>query len=431
MTSEAAAPTRVFVWTWLPGTTTPVVAGVLQATGALLAGEPVLAFRYAASYRARVDAISLFPPELPLSADVLDPTGVPRRDPLHLAGCLRDAAPDAWGRRVINLEVGADPDVALSEATYLLRSGSDRIGALDFQASATDYVPREQHAPLEQLMDAADLVERGEQLPPALAAAVQHGTSIGGARPKALLRDGDRALIAKFSSSTDDRPVVRAEGAAMLLAARAGVDAAPVSVVRASGKDVLLVERFDRPHVTGPDGRSGVGRRLMLSMLTVLGLSEHSARYGSYALMAQHIRSGPWLDVPGTLRELFTRLVVNVVVGNTDDHLRNHAAFWDGTHLSLTPAYDVAPQRRSTNTATQAIGITADGQRASQLRVCHQVADEFLLTAAHADEIIDHVQGAIADGWDEVCDEVGLTASERSTLWGREFAHPYIGYDRP
>ncbi|GAA3810589.1 type II toxin-antitoxin system HipA family toxin [Cellulomonas soli] len=419
--------TRAYVWVWLPGATSPVVAGVLQATGTALAGEPVLAFRYAASYRARPDAISLYPPELPLGSEVLDPTRVAHRDPLALAGCLRDAAPDAWGRRVINLEVGHDPDVHLSEVTYLLRSGSDRIGALDFQESPTQYVPREQRASLDQLMEGAALVERGEHLPPALAA-VGHGTSIGGARPKALLHDGDRHLIAKFSSSTDDRPVVKAEGAAMLLAARAGADVAPVSVVHAGGKDVLLVERFDRQALAGPDGQAGIARRQMLSMLTVLGLSESSARYGSYALMAQQVRTGPWADVPGTLRELFTRLVINVLVGNTDDHLRNHAAFWDGTRLSLTPAYDIAPQRRSTNTATQAIGITADGRRASQLRLCREVAGEFLLTDAQAIDNIGRVRAAVVDGWDDVCDQVGLTRAERATLWGREFAHPYVDY---
>ncbi len=429
MTSEAAAPQRAFVWTWLPGAHEPVVAGVLQATPARLAGQPVLAFRYGASYRARPDAVSLYPPELPLTDRALDPTAVPRREPLALAGCLRDAAPDAWGRRVLNLEVGSDPDAELSELTYLLRSGSDRIGALDFQGSAQEYVPRDERASLAQLMEAAELVERGERLPPALEAAAGHGTSIGGARPKALLEDDGRHLVAKFSSSTDDRPVVKAEGAAMLLAARAGAQVAPVSVVRAGGKDVLLVERFDRYPVTAPDGSPRTARRQMVSMLTVLGLAESSARYASYADIAREVRSGPWTRVPETLTELFRRLVVNVVVGNTDDHLRNHAAFWDGQHLTLTPAYDVAPQRRSTSTATQAIGITADGARASQLRLCRAVAGEFLLSAGRAQEVIDEVEAAVADGWDDVCDEVGLSRAERATLWGREFAHPYTRYD--
>jgi len=422
MTSESG---QVYVWAWLPGQVEPVVAGVLAETGRRLGSEPVLAFRYAASYRARPDAISLYSPELPLSSSIHDPTSGSRREPLPLAGCLRDAAPDAWGRRVINLEVGSDPDVALSEATYLLRSGSNRIGALDFQRSPTEYQARDERAPLDVLVHGAELVERGERLPPALDAAFGHGTSIGGARPKALLRDGDRELIAKFSSSTDDRPVVASEGVAMLLAARAGVDVAPVTVQRVGGRDVLLVERFDRVAVGG----GAHARRQMISMLTVLGVAEASARYASYALMAQTIRTGPWTDVPGTLIELYTRLVVNVVVGNTDDHLRNHAAFWDGHRLTLTPAYDIAPQRRSTNTATQAIGITADGERTSQLRVCRRVAGEFLLGGAQADAIIDRVRATVADDWDEVCDQVGLTAAQRDTLWGREFCHPYIGYD--
>jgi serine/threonine-protein kinase HipA len=82
--------------------------------------------------------------------------------------------------------------------------------------------------------------------------------------------------------------------------------------------------------------------------------------------------------------ELFTRLVFNACVGNDDDHLRNHAAFWSGTTLELTPAYDLAPQVRSTNPSAQAIGITRDGARASQLRLCRDVAAEFLLTRADA-----------------------------------------------
>jgi serine/threonine-protein kinase HipA len=418
---------QVYVWTWLPGAVDPVVAGVLQPTGAVLHGEQVLAFRYAASYRARTDAVSLHPQELPLDDRVADPTRVRHRDAVPLAGCLRDAAPDAWGRRVINLRVAADPEAVLDESTYLLRSGSDRIGALDFQPSPTEHVPRQEHGTLTQLMDAAALVEQGAHLPAALDAAIGHGTSIGGARPKALLEDEGRHLIAKFSASTDDRPVVQAEGLAMLLAARAGAHVAPVSVVRTAGKDVLLVERFDR--VPAGDGRPGVARRQMLSMLTILGLSETTARYASYAQMAQQVRSGPWTDVPGTLAELFTRLVVNVVVGNTDDHLRNHAAFWDGAHLELTPAYDIAPQRRTTNTASQAIAITADGERAAQLRLCRRVAGDFLLTAAEAEAVIERVRAAVVDGWDEACDEVRLTAAQRTMLRGREFCHPYIDFD--
>ncbi|WP_337063445.1 type II toxin-antitoxin system HipA family toxin [Kineococcus sp. G2] len=430
MTSEAS-PARVYVWVWLPGATDPVVAGVLQDTGEQVHGQAVLAFRYAASYRARADAISLFSRELPLDGEVHDPRDVPHRAPSALAGCLRDAAPDAWGRRVVNLRLATDPDADLSETAYLMGSGSDRIGALDFQGAPDRYVARDGAATLDELLHVAALVEEGRVVPPSLAAAAQHGTSIGGARPKALLDDSGRHLIAKFSSSTDTRPVVKAEGLAMLLAAKVGLSVPAVEVVRAGGEDVLLVERFDRDAVPAEDGSVLRTRRAMVSMLTVLGVSETGSRHTSYAQLADEVRSGPWTDVPRTLRELFTRLVFNVFTGNNDDHLRNHAAFWDGTRLTLTPAYDLAPQPRSTGTSTQAIGITRDGRRSSQLHLCREVATDFLLTAREADEIVERVRAAIHDHWDETCDEARLTDGERRLLWGREFCNPYIEYDTP
>lgn len=413
---------RAYVWAWLPGATNPIVAGVLGFADAELAGEPVLAFRYAASYLSRSDAVSLFTPELPLVDRVFDPR-LPEhgRDPLPMASCLRDAAPDAWGRRVINLRRAGNPEADLGEMTYLLSSGSNRIGGLDFQASPTDYVTRDETATLEQLLQLTDLVEAGLPVPPALEAAAQHGTSIGGARPKALLTDGNRSLIAKFSSTTDTRPVVKAEAVAMLLAARAGLNVAPVQVRRVDGRDVLLVERFDR--VATPDGAS---RRLMLSMLTVLGYTAMSSHRSSYAEIAEAVRTGPWIDVPGTLLELYKRLVLNVIVGNNDDHLRNHAAFWDGDHLTLTPAYDIAPQPRNTKTSTQAIGITRDGTRWSQLSMCHQVAGEFLLTTAQAKEITDELVDLVHSDWIEVADQARLSVLERADLWRREILNPFI-----
>jgi serine/threonine-protein kinase HipA len=426
MTSDVAGPPdRAYVWAWLPGQTSPVVAGAVKSTGAQLGSDPVLAFRYAASYLARPDAISLFTPELPLIDQVFDPRRPARgRDPLPLAGCLRDAAPDAWGRRVINLRRAGNPEADLGEMTYLLSSGSNRIGGLDFQASPTEYATRNEDATLEQLLQLTDLVEAGLPVPPALEAAAQHGTSIGGARPKALLTDGNRHLVAKFSSTTDTRPVVKAEAMAMLFAARAGLNVAPVEVQRVDGRDVLLVERFDR--VTTPDGRTS--RRLMLSMLTILGYTAMSNHHASYAEIAENIRTGPWTDVSGTLLEMYKRLVLNVIVGNNDDHLRNHAAFWDGKHLTLTPAYDIAPQPRSTQTSSQSIGITRDGARWSQLWLCRKVAGEFLLTTEQADDIIDELVNLVHSDWIEVGEQARLTMAERSDLYRREFLNPFIDH---
>lgn len=108
--------------------------------------------------------------------------------------------------------VTADSDAGdLSLLTYLLESGSDRIGALDFQTSATAYEARTSEATLDEMVTAADRLEAGLPLPPTLETALLHGTSVGGARPKVLLNDGDRKLIAKLSSRSDRYPVVKAE----------------------------------------------------------------------------------------------------------------------------------------------------------------------------------------------------------------------------
>lgn len=434
------APQQLYAWAWLPDATDPVVAGVLTRTESIFDKQPVVTFTYARSYRERAGAISLFTPELPLHAGTFDPTrpgqsivvAAPRthgtkpeswqrpRAALALHGCLRDAAPDAWGRRVINLRLATDRDQELSELTYLRHSGSDRIGALDFQDSPTDYQPRGGVATLEQLFHAAQLLEAGEPVPEELAAAAGHGTSIGGARPKALLRDGQRNLIAKFPSSTDTRPVVKAEAASMLFAARAGLNVAGVEVVPINGRDVLLVQRFDR----GPGGT----RRAMLSALTVLGEHEMGSRHASYVDLAESVRTGPWTAPADTLGELFRRMVFNVCVGNTDDHLRNHAAFWDGHRLTLTPAYDLEPVSRSTPVASHAIGLTRT-ERVSQLRVCRTAAAEFHVTPAGADAVIDHVVSSIENAWDDVCDQARLTRAERDGLYGREILNPYIFRD--
>jgi len=244
------------------------------------------------------------------------------------------------------------------------------------------------------------------------------GTSIGGARPKVQLVDGARNLIANFSSTTYIRPVVKAERVAMELARRVGLDVAPVQGRRVAGKDVLLVERFDRP--------GGGRRRHMVSALTILGLDEFTgARYGSYADLADHIRRS--FDNPSeTLRELFSRIVFNVLIGNTDDHPRNHAAFVNGDGgLALTPAYDICPQPRSGSEANQAMAISRNGDRSSRLATCLAASQVYLLTAAQAKDIIDAQVDTIRSEWDEAADVAELTELDRKQLFGREILNEF------
>ena len=184
MTSSDAK--EAFVWIWLPEQTEPVVAGRLEAdNGNIL-------FNYGKSYLERIQdqppAIPIYEPELPLQAGAL-----PLPDGLSMPSSIRDAAPDAWGRRVIiNKKLGrkgTDTDTTeIDELTYLLESGSDRIGALDLQQSPTEYVPRSaNNVTVQELMDSAERVEQGVPLTPELDQALFYGSSIGGARPCGVL----------------------------------------------------------------------------------------------------------------------------------------------------------------------------------------------------------------------------------------------------
>jgi serine/threonine-protein kinase HipA len=419
MTSDRAVPPdEAFVWIWLPGATEPVVAGRIARTGS------TYAFNYGQSYLALDAAMAIYLPELPLRRGAIAPD-----PPLAMAGALRDGAPDAWGRRVIINRLtglkGAAAEVEFDELTFLLNSGSDRAGALDFQASASAYRPRlEAEATLEELMEAAGRVERGEPIPPELERALFHGSSIGGARPKALIAADGRKFIAKFSANNDTYPVVKAEFLAMRLAADVGLAVAPVELVQAAGKDVLLVERFDRA-----PSAEGWLRRPMVSALTLFGLDEMQARYASYADLSDLIRAR-FTAPRATLHELFARLVFNVLSGNTDDHARNHAAFWDGAHLTLTPAYDICPQNRTGREAGQAMLIQGEDRR-SQLAACRAAAGRFHLEDGEARDLIDAQVAQIRAGWAKASDEARLGRIERDFLWRRQFLNDYAfdGYE--
>jgi len=415
---------EAFVWIWLPEATEPVVAGKLEADD-----QGSVQFNYGKSYLERINAnhpaISIYEPELPLKKGVL-----PLLDGLTMPGCIRDSAPDAWGRRVIiNKKLGRkgkDTDTeALDELTYLLESGSDRIGALDFQRSSSEYVPRSaNNVPLEELLQSAARVEQGVPLTPDLDQALFHGSSIGGARPKALIEDQGAKYVAKFSSSTDLYSVVKAEFIAMRLAALAGINAAPVRLVQAAQKDILLIERFDREKTV-----KGWARKAMVSALTLFGLDEMMARYASYETFAEIIRHR--FDEPKeTLEELFSRIVFNILSGNTDDHARNHAAFWNGKTLRLTPAYDICPQGRAGNEATQAMLISGEN-RLSNLRSCLDAAPHFLLSEDEAKAIFDKQREAIEANWEKVCDEANLSAVDRNLFWQRQFLNPFAFIVQP
>ncbi|MCA1789222.1 MAG: HipA N-terminal domain-containing protein [Thioalkalivibrio sp.] len=197
MISEQQEIDHAYVWTWLPGEAEPVVAGRLMRDGERLT------FTYGSSYRQRENAIPIYAPELPLRPGLIEPT-----PPLIMPGCIRDGSPDAWGRRVIinrlagtGLGVG-DASVA-GELAYLLHSGSDRIGALDFQESATEYVPREAaEASLDDLPRPPSMLRQAGDSRP-------HSIRCSSTGRPLVVPDQKRRLITRIRSSLrNSRPAV-------------------------------------------------------------------------------------------------------------------------------------------------------------------------------------------------------------------------------
>ena len=401
MTSEA------FVWIWLPDENKPVLCGKLQER----VGE--LQFFYGKSYLARSNAISLDIREMPLESGVFRP-------PIgETHGAIRDAAPDAWGRRVLLYRLNQH---TVTEIDYLLNAGSDRIGALVVQDSSDYYQTNEfETASIDQLVEAAELIENGRPLPANLDAALVHGSSVGGARPKALLDDNQSSWIAKFSSTTDQYPVVRSEMAAMWLAGQCQIHVPTIRLLESLGKDVLLVERFDRVHE-----ENGIKRRFMISGLTALQLHETESRLASYLDMTGFIRRHA-KDADRDNIQLFRRMMFNILIGNNDDHARNHSFFWDGSHYHLTPAYDICPMLRSGLTASQAMIVGKQG-RLSTLKNALSESGLFGITKEKAAAIKEELVDRIETQWPDACNYSGLTKLQSEMLRRSTVLSPGVFY---
>ncbi len=430
MASTSDGPRRAYVWVWLPGHTGPVFAGALELrkrqtvrSRSAQGGGP-FDFAYSPAYLERPDAISLYTPELPLEGGWQEP-GEER----SMAGCLRDGSPDSWGQRVIDNRLFARRGptmggVDVDDLTYLLESGSNRIGALDFQTSHTTYVPRQTTATLDELHQAAQALEDGT-LTAELAVALTQGTAVGGARPKVIVAGHDgREYIAKLSLSTDPYPIVKAEAVGMELARRVGIPVPHTEIVRSLGRDVLLVERFDRP--------GDKTRRMIVSALTLLGFSDFlGARWSSYPELLDTLHQLAAPGAGGLGRALLERIILNILIGNTDDHARNHAVFWDGQHVELTPAYDLCPQLRTAREANQAMDIgraaspMVQGTRASNRSTIIAAAADYGVTPAEAADMFDRQVHIIRTQWDDAVAVAELTRREADLLYERQVVNAY------
>ena len=410
MTSE---PWTSVVFAYLPGEEAAVPAGrlTLVEEGVLVVASK---FGYGARYLRRQNAIPVDPVSLPLTG--AEPGGLREYEPqqgLELFGAVRDAMPDAWGRRVIENKLKAPPN-SLKESDYLRHAGSNRWGALDFRDRPTDaeqagLLP--EMTELVSLVDAADRVQRNEPVPEHLRRLFDAGPSMGGARPKAVIsRNGD-AYIAKFPALGDGFNVPQIEHAVLALARLCKLDVPETDLVRLPDeRDVMLIRRFDRVRL--PSG--GTERRHVISGLTLLGLHESESPTSSYAALSLALsRYGAKGHLRADRAELFSRMVFNILVSNDDDHLRNHAFVWDekAGGWKLSPLYDVLPKPQAAFERFLHLGVGQQGRLAT-LDNALSAAGQFGLSPRDAASTIDAIAARTREWRGVFEDELGVPPSQ-------------------
>jgi serine/threonine-protein kinase HipA len=417
MTSESQDG-ECYVYITLPGATEPVTAGRFQRQTDRT-GASIGRFVYGRSYLARADAVELDPVELKLASRTYETAAL-----RGVFGALRDAGPDYWGRRVIEKHAGKGE---LSELDYLLHSADDRAGALGFGLNQQPPAPMRifnQAVALEKLQRIADAIVAEEELPPDAAnMQIQElllvGTSMGGARPKAVVEDDGALWIAKFNRQDDRWNSARVEHGMLTLARACGLNAAQSKVVVAGGRDVLMVRRFDREKVT-----AGYTRARMVSALTLLRTedSHRSRDRWSYVLLVEELRRAS-ADPKRDAHELFRRMCFNALTSNSDDHPRNHAVIARDRDWRLSPAYDLTPTTPvSLERRDLALTIGNFGRAATAANLVSQCA-RFLLNGDEAEAIVRSMEQLVVASWYEVARAQGVAERDCDLIRGA-FAYP-------
>ena len=420
MTSEA--PTECFVYITLPGQTEPVTAGRF-ALATDRRGAPFGRFIYGRSYLERENAVPLDPVELKFSGRTYTTAALG-----GVFGAVRDASPDYWGRRVIQRHLGkAQP----GELEYLLYSPDDRAGALGFGLNQVPPAPKRtfnQTLDLAKVQSIADAIVADVELPPEAAHEqvenlMLFGTSMGGARPKAVVEDDDGLWIAKFNRPDDGWNSARVEHAMLLLARACGLSTAESRVTDVAGRDVLLVKRFDREKT--PDGYL---RARMISAMTLLRTEDtyQSRDKWSYVLLAEELRK-VCAEPAQNAAELFRRMCFNALISNVDDHPRNHALIAKDTDWKLSPAYDLTPavpvgmDRRDL-----AMECGDAGRFANAANLLSQSA-RFLLERDKASATIETMEAQVRSLWFSTARTAGVSPADCDKISGA-FAYP--GFDQ-
>ncbi len=336
-----------------------------------------------------------------------------------LFGSIGDSAPDRWGRILMRRaarrkadEEGRAAGETLSELDYLLAVNDEtRQGALrftleedgEFLAGASS-VPVPPLVSLPKLLAATERFLDDDEDDEDLRLLLAPGSSLGGARPKASVKDRDgKFLIAKFPRKDDEFQMVLWEAVALQLASDAGINTSVWRIEKFAGKYVILLDRFDR--------EDGIRIPFLssMSMLSAKDGEEHS-----YLEIVDAIRqygSRP----KANMAELWRRIVFSILISNTDDHLRNHAFLYDGQQgWKLSPLYDVNPTPVETKPRILTTAIDLEDADAN-LDLALSVIDEFQLNKDEAHQIIRDVGMAVSQ-WREVATKLDVSIAEQNRI---------------
>lgn len=331
---------RLWLW-WLADPATPTLVGELN----LIRQSQGVSLSYADSWIDRGFSLS---EDLPLLRGQEFFPSLPKT----AVGAVDDARPDRWGERVIQF-LEKPPRLSLLE--YLYFAGDQRFGALGVSTSMSAYLPR-RWGPLPSVQDVEEISElvrkvlANEAIPPELSRLITPGSSMGGARPKALIDIDSEPWVVKFADGDAiDTPLV--EHACMTLAAQAGIRTATTRAIRLTHGHAVAVKRFDRA--------KGL-RRHALSANVALRAAGQAIGYPELAQLLRRRGMAAGRANADQMKELFRRMVFNILMDNTDDHEKNHAVLMtDAQEYELSPAYDVLPSAQGLGFQQMRVGIDA------------------------------------------------------------------------
>ena len=367
------------------------------------------------------------------SAYVADPLSIPMSPSLPLVtggqhvnglpGFLSDCAPDRWGRSLITRQHRARARAkgqsasTLTDVDYLVGvSDVTRQGAIrlrtdsdgPFVAEGSD-VPKLLDLP--RLLHAADIAASDDDLA-AIKELLEAGSgSLGGARPKASVREGNRLFIAKFPHQHDDWDVMAWEKLTLDLAATAGIGVPVTRVTQVDGRTVLLLERFDRIAPEGTGSKQSISTRIAyISAMTVLDARDGEAH--DYLELAETLPEMS-ASTRADLQQLWRRIAFSVMVNNTDDHLRNHGFLQARGGWRLSPAFDINP---SPDAATPRVtGIGGARTRSEAIDALREHAPNFDMSDNDAAQVLEEVADAVRQ-WRVMAGQQGISAREKDLL---------------